>query len=366
MSINSMSVLQYPIFEWSKVGMSNKVNIVACGGFGQNIMILFSEREVFRQLHEHLNLIALDTSPSNLKRFAGKPIDDVVTKILVPNVNGSGKYRAENYEQIVSMTTELVNSDQLSEGLTILISSGSGGSGAVTASELQQLLGDRGRPVLAMMLGTDEDATAVENTLKSVKTLQHKAGQGKKNFTLFYGSNRFPDPKDEKKTVIDEVKADTLFVTNLEDLVMVGHPTNEDLDSKDIYNWLNFPIKQTEPGTVRFLSLTSRRESEDFPTTGEAPITALSLLSKRGITPQFPEGAGWTTRGYVTEGLAFVDDVVEVQYQLFAGKSAKLTNQLEQTLKTFAGIQEKQAEAAAGDKLKTSEKDKVSDSGTFL
>lgn len=345
--------------------MSNKVNIVACGGFGENVLLLLSQREVFAQLKDNLNLFALDTSGSNLKRFAGTPLDALVKKILVPKADGSGKHRAENYEQIAALVTETVNGGW-DDGLTILISSCSGGSGAVIAGEAHEILSKRGKPILSMLLGTDEDGQALGNTIKTIKTYQHKAAQGTRNFAVFYGENRFEDPADSGKTIVDENRADEVFVTNLEDLIMVGHEGNEDLDSKDIYNWLNFPIAQKEPGAIRFVSLVSRKEDEDFATDGEVPMSALSLLAKRGIVPQYVEGTGYSTRGFVAADLAFSGGIVEVQYQLFSGKSAKLANLLGQKQKTFAAIQAKQEEAAAGDQIKKHVDDNVSEGGTFL
>lgn len=345
--------------------MSRKVNVLACGGFGTNILLQLIQRPIFESLKDNVNLIALDTSLSNLKRFAGNPLESSIKQVLVQNADGSGKHRAENYEAITTMVTDLVNSGH-GDGLTIIIASGSGGSGPVIAGEAQDVLTKRNKPVLHMMLGTDEDAQALGNTIKSIKTLQHKAAQGTKNYTLFYGENRVPDPKDPTKTIVDEQAADELFVTNLEDLIMVGHPDNQDLDSKDIYNWLNYPIQQTEPGAIRFLSLISRKENEDFPTDGEVPMSALSLLAKRGVVPQYAEGTGYSTRGFVAPELAFSGNVVEVQYQLFSGKSAKLANLLAQKQKTFADIQQRQAEAAAGDQIKKSATDNVSETGTFL
>lgn len=339
--------------------MTRKVNILACGGFGSNILLQLMQRPIFDLLKDNLNLHALDTSQSNLKRFAGNPHEALIKKHLVANADGSGKHRAENYEAITTMVNELVNTGEI-EGLVIIISSASGGSGAMFAAEAQDVLVQRKKPVVSMILGTDEDSQALGNTVKTVKTYQHKAAQGTKNFAMFYGENRNADG------VIDEKAADETFVTNLEDLIMVGHKDNEDLDSKDIYHWLNFPIQQSEPGAIRFVTLVSRKEEEVFPADADVPVSSLSLLAKRGITPQFVEGTGYSTRGFVAPALAFSGGVVEVQYQLHSGKAAKLANLLVQRQKTYTDIAARQAESAAGDVIKRGSNDVVGDSGAFL
>lgn len=340
--------------------MARKVNLFACGGFGTNIMLLLLQRPVFEQLGDHVNLYALDTSQSNLKRFEGNPLNDKITKILVKNADGSGKHRAENYEAITGLVTDLVN-EGAGDGLNILIFSGSGGSGGIIGGELHDLLVQRNRSTLSMVLGTDEDKQALDNTVKTLKTLQHKASLGTRNFVVFWGNNRNAEGKTDSR------QADDMFVTNLEDLILVGHPGNEDLDTKDIHHWLNFPIQQEVPGTVRFLSLTSRTEDQDFEASlDDIPTSALSLLTKRGIDPQFPEGTGYSTRGYISSDLQFHGGVAEVQYQIFAGRTAKLAAQLQARQKHFEDIAAKAAEHAAGDAIRRSANDKVADTGTFL
>lgn len=339
--------------------MTRKINLFACGGFGTNIMLHMLQRPVFEQLGDHVNLFALDTSSSNLKRFEGDKRNDLIQKILVKNADGSGKHRAENYEAITGLVTDLVN-EGTGDGLNILIFSASGGSGGIIGGELMDLLTQRGRTVLGMVLGTDGSKQELDNTFKTLKTLQHKAGQGTRNYTVFWGGNRNSEGR------VDSRLADELFVTNLEDLIMVGHPGNEDLDTKDIHHWLNFPIQQETPGTVRFLSLISRKVDEDFAVEDDVPLSALSLLVQRGIDPQFPEGTGYGTHGYVAGDLRFQGDVAEVQYQIFSGRTAKLAAQLQARQKQFADIAAKAAEHAAGDQIKLNPNDKVAETGAFL
>lgn len=350
--------------------MTRKVNILACGGFGQNMMLALSTRPLFESIKDSLNLVAFDTSESNLKRFAGSAIEKQVKKVLVEKADGSGKRRAENHEAITAVATDFVNDNGVENGLVIIVSSASGGSGSKFADDLHELLAKRGHRVISMILGTDEDSEALGNTVKTIKTYRHKASLSDKNFAMFYGQNRFPVEGEEGKTYIDEARADELFVTNLEDIIMIGHPGNDTLDTMDQLRFLNYRTDAEGglkgQGQLRFLSLISRGEKEDFPDDEDAPVSALSLLSKRGVTPQFPTGTGYSTRGYLSEGLTFTHDTVEVQYQLFSGRTGKLANQLAKQQKLYDDIQAKQAQASSGDEIKRSERDELSESGSFL
>lgn len=337
--------------------MSRKTSLFACGGFGTNMMhrLLTQSSGAAEQ---SLELFALDTSESNLKRFADLSANERIHKHLVPKADGSGKHRAENYPAIVSLVEDVVNAGT-GDGLHILVYSASGGSGAVIGGELHQALVKRGRSVVSMILGTDASLTDLENTEKTLKTLLHKAGQGTRNYAVFYGSNRQPDGS------LSQAAADELFQVNLEDLILLGHPDNQDLDSKDIYHWLNYPINQQTPGTVRFVSLVARSGNaveEDE----EVPVATLSLLAKRGQDPLTIDGVGYTNYGYLSPNLTFSDHVTEVQYQLYAGKSAKLLNQLAGQVTKSKTIAEKAREASAGDSFKQQANDNVSESGTFL
>lgn len=346
--------------------MTAKVNILACGGFGQNIMLLLAKRASFKDLAPALSLHAFDTSKSNLKRFAGTEIESTVTKHLVEGVDGSGKLRAENHEAITQLAIDTVNSGSIEDGLCIIVSSASGGSGSKFADDLHEQLAKRGRRVISMILGTDEDAEALGNTLKTIKTYRHKASLGDKNFVMFYGQNRFPVEGEEGKTYIDEALADELFVTNLEDILMIGHPDNNTLDTADQLRFLNYRNGSEDKGQLRFLSLVSRTAEQDFPTDEDVPVSALSLLAKPGITPQFPMGTGYSTRGVLGSSLGFAEGVVEVQFQLFSGRTGKLANQLDKQQKLYDTIQAKQAQNSSGDDFKRSDKDKVSESNAFL
>lgn len=340
--------------------MSRKINVIGCGGFGQNTMLAMVKRQFFPLVKDHVKLFAIDTSPANLRKYAEADLSDLVSCHLVPKADGSGSFRGENNEAIEKLVKDLVNSNEIPEGIVIVVASASGGSGAVIAGELLEQLSMRGRSVFGMLLETDEDDTKVNNTLKTVKTLQHKASRGNRNLTCFWENNRDEEGRTKKS------KADGIFLENLENLIAIGHPQMEALDSKDIHHFLNYPIRSTEPGELRFLSIRQRGDDENFEETTDVPLAVLSLFPTEGIDADLPRGVGYSTHGVLPSSLDFTDDRVETQYIITGARVAKLVNHLETTIKEYETIRQQQAERAAGNQIRRSDKDVVSDSGTFL
>lgn len=340
--------------------MSRKINILACGGFGQNIMMAMVQRKFFPLLADDIKLFALDTSSANLRKYEEAELTELVSVHLVPKADGSGAFRGENNEAITTMVGELVNSGKIPEGICIVISSASGGSGAMIAGDLIQMLSDRGRSVFGMFLETDEDDQRVNNTLKTVKTLRHKAAQGTAHYSVFWQNNR----NDEGRT--QKAHANAIFLESLENFIAIGHPMMDILDTKDIHHFLQYPIKTNNPGEVRFISVRQRTDGELFEESNDVPLSILSLLTRNDLDSDFPRGVGYTTYGVLPKGLDFTDDRVETQFLISAGKVAKLANHLESTIKEYEKIRQEQEAAQAGNQIRTSDKDVVSDTGSFL
>lgn len=338
--------------------MTRKINIIACGGFGQNIMLGMMKRDFFPQLEKNLALYALDTSKANLRKY-----EDIETKVachLVPQADGSGKFRGENHESISTMVNDLVNSGVIEPGLDIVIFSASGGSGGVIGADMMEALTRKGRSVVGMALETDEDFQALTNTFKTVKTLQHKASQGTRNFTVYWSNNR------DGNGNINSSMVNQFFLETLENLIAIGHPSMARLDTRDIHNWLNYPINSSEPGELRFLTVQQRGKDESFAEVEDIPLSALSLLDQEDLDPQFPMGVGYSTHGILPDNLAFTGDRIETQYLIFGRRVAKLANHLDAKIKEIEKLRKQQAERDAGNTIRSSKDDVVSDTGQFL
>ena len=178
-----------------------------------------------------------------------------------------------------------------------------------------------------------------------------------KHFTVFYGSNRQHDGKVSSKA------ADESFLTALDDLITLGHPEMESLDTKDVQNWIQPPTEAE--GNIRLLSILTRKGDQEVEA-GEVPISTLSIVSNQGQDPLIIPGTLYSAHGVLPKSLRFAGGVDEIQMQIFAGRGAKLVGVIEGQLKNYKKLAEDAAKAAAGDNIKVSDTDKVTDTGTFL
>lgn len=335
------------------------VTLLLCGGFGTNIGLEFIQRPGFELSKEHTEVAVIDTSRSNLKRFSELEKEGKVRTHLVNGADGSGQFRAENNDQIAQLVESLIN-EGLGQGLVIVVYSGSGGSGAMAGPEAHQLLVERGRSVISVVLGNDTTAHATSNTWKTIMTLANKAAAGNKNYSLYFAQQR-----DAKTGKVDMKTTDAEFLSVLDDLITIGHIDNGDLDTKDIYYWLNYPMNQESPGTLRFLELVNRTGEAEVPNEPDnVPSSVLSLLKERGQSPLVPEGTGIVYYGYLPSDIKF-ENSTEVQFQLYAGRSQKLVAELQRREADLKSIAEKAAQSAAGD-IKPITSGNVTDRGTLL
>lgn len=339
--------------------MSRKLNVIVTGGFGQNILYALMKKESFPLIKDQIKLFALDTSDKNFGKFRKENMDDAITLRTVDGADGSGSFRGENNEALTLMVKNFVESGDLEDGLTIVVSSASGGSGAMAAGDVLQFLVAKGRSVLGMFLETDEDDTKVNNTLKTVKSLRAKAAMGKGHFNIFWDRNRGTDKKVKKSA------ADNVFLEALEDLIMIGHPDMDKLDSMDIKNFLNYP-RGSEKGEVRFLTIKRRNKDQQFEEDADVPLAVLSLLRSAGVDQDLARGVGYSTHGILPDSLDFSEDREEIQFQLRGGRLLKLTNELEATIKEYDKIRIQAEEKAIGNDIKVGDDEKQDDNGNFL
>lgn len=341
--------------------MSRKINVIVTGGFGQNILYALMKKESFPLIQDNLKLFALDTSDKNFAKFRKEELAESITLKTVDGADGSGSFRGENNEAITLMVKNFVESGELEEGTVIVVSSASGGSGAMAAADVMQFLVAKGRSVIGMFLETDEDDTKVNNTLKTVKTLRAKAKLAKGHFNVFWDRNRGGDKK------VRKADADKVFLEALEDLITIGHPDMDKLDTMDIKNWLGYPrIPEGGEGEVRFLSIVRRNKDADFEHSDDVPVAVLSLLRSQSVDQDLARGVGYSTHGILPEKLDFSDDREEIQFQLRGGRLAKLANELEATIKEYDKIRTQQEKTAIGNDIKVGEDEAQDDNGNFL
>jgi cell division GTPase FtsZ len=141
----------------------NNVTIYASGGAGINIV--GSLPQAGDQGLAKAMCYAIDTSKSNLRdsKFSADNL------YLFPDVDGSGKVRAENHVLIAKNTKSILQKFKPS-AFNIVVSSGGGGSGGVIAGSIVSELMSEDIPVISIVIGSTNSQIEVDNTIKTLKT----------------------------------------------------------------------------------------------------------------------------------------------------------------------------------------------------
>lgn len=235
-----------------------KLRIYGCGGAGINISKMFKDMNDIPAAAT-ITPTYIDSSMSNVS-------DDINPKdtFILENVDGSGKVRKENSTEIQAVIKKILNAHKPHD-MNVVVFSASGGSGSVFGPLIMSELMERGETVVGVVIGSHESNISTTNTLKTLKTLESIAGLRKRPAVVFYeqlsGSRGACD---------EQVK---LAISALS---VMASKKNLELDSKDIFNWVNYDrVTDLEPR----LSLLDIVLDTDESLFTDAPISVLSILN---------------------------------------------------------------------------------------
>lgn len=237
-----------------------------------------------------VELAYIDTSRSNLPNGV-----DPNLVFVLEGVDGSGKVRAENHVEIGRNIRNVIQQHEPGD-LNVVVFSASGGSGSVFGPLVIGELIDRGQPVLAIVIGSDESNITAKNTLNSLKSLQAIA-EKKGVATVF---SYLHNERTTKRSSID-VRARYLLST----LAMLASRRNHALDTKDLSHFLNFSKVTTVGPQMALLHVYDNPADVDA---ASNPIAIASLMSD-------PDQAGYTitpeyeTTGYPLEAIESFDQL---------------------------------------------------------
>lgn len=208
----------------------HSVSIYNVGGCGLNQGRAF-EAKFTEAKSAELNTVPpsvfyVDTSSSNLRRSG---IDQERT-YLFDDMDGSGKLRAENHREISKRIPNLLQAFQPST-FNIVISSAGGGSGAVIAHSLIKELRKQELPVVLILIGTTASLIEINNSVKTLKSLDKMAHDDDLPIVCFYLENT---PNAGRQAV------DAAALEALVSLVALFAGAHEELDSADLKHWLKF------------------------------------------------------------------------------------------------------------------------------
>jgi hypothetical protein len=205
-----------------------KLRVYACGGGGVNIGYLL---EKYRGLKEpgfaELDVVYIDTSRSNIKAEIKEE-----NIYLIPDVDGSGKIRAENHLAIAGCARNILQ--QFKPGdLNVVLSTAAGGSGSVIAPLLASELLAADAPLIAIAIGSTDTTLEAENTYKTLLSYESISKIRSAPIVLYYEQNN------EKLNRVGVNNSISLFITKL---TMLASRENAELDTRDIRNWLRFDV----------------------------------------------------------------------------------------------------------------------------
>ncbi|QVD49114.1 hypothetical protein LUCX_44 [Xanthomonas phage vB_XciM_LucasX] len=208
----------------------------------------------------------LDTSRSNLPVNVNE--DNL---FLIEDVDGSGKVRAENHQEISRSIKAMIQKHTPGD-LNVVAFSASGGSGSVIGPLVMTALAEAGHPVVGLVIGSEESAITSKNTLNTLKSLDNMSRKKGLPLVISYAHNSADTPR-------SKVDNDCRFL--LASLAVLASRQNRELDTKDLANWINFPkVTSVEP---QLSLLHVYRKAEDVDA-ASSPISVASLLK----TPDDP------------------------------------------------------------------------------
>jgi hypothetical protein len=154
---------------------------------------------------------------------------------LYENLDGSGKFRAQNYEQIQAGIPEILHTFPPGD-VSVVVHSGAGGSGSVIGPLLAKKLKEKGHVVIVLMVGSKASRIDAMNTVKTIYSYENIARNCETPLTMYYRTNS----KDTPQTKVDAAMSTTLVL-----LSALFSGSNRKLDSADLKNFIDY-TKVTE------------------------------------------------------------------------------------------------------------------------
>ncbi len=256
-----------------------KIRLFACGGFGTNIGAFFDQQDLQTPGYSQLLPAYIDTSRSNLNK-AGISQENT---FILDDVDGSGKVRTENHGDIAKNVRNVLQKFPPMD-FNIVLFSGAGGSGSVFGPLILAELLSRGLPVVAIVVGADESTISANNTLKTLKSLEGIAQKQQLPVVMYYRQN-------EAVTKRSDIDADCQMVIAY--LSLLNSKQNDELDSKDIQNWVQFTKTTSAGPRLARLLVTDNLGADEV----ADPIAIASLLGSPD-DPSYKTVPEYSTVGY--------------------------------------------------------------------
>lgn len=269
------------------VQTKGRVRLYAAGGCGINIG---SQMEKNRNTCEvgfaSLDIVYIDTSKSNLN-----PSIDPQNCYLIDGLDGSGKIRSENHQEISERIRAILHQFKPAD-LNIVLSSAAGGSGSVIAPLLTSELLESEAPTIVLAVGSADTRLECENTLKTIKSYEAIARMRSAPVTMAYVQN---------SQTTSRVEADAVLISMTMALCALFSRENKEMDSRDLFNWLRFHrVTSFEP---QLAALTMVENKNTFDMNGLGNVISVATLAKEGAVTALASMPEYQCVGYVPDGI---------------------------------------------------------------
>ena len=223
-----------------------KITVYACGGTGINVvknLDCHSDSEVFAALE----LCFIDTSRSST---TGGVVNDgnffQIRNLEDTELDGSGRVRGENAEAIVSRVREILNTFKPGD-VSIVVSSGGGGSGSTIAPAITNELVQRGNLVIPVMIGSAGTRRELLNTLGTIKSYLASAINNETPIPMVYVENT-------ARSTRGEINSQVNVIISL--LALLFSRQNKGLDTKDLSHWLHYSkVAKQHPAGIAYIGV---------------------------------------------------------------------------------------------------------------
>jgi hypothetical protein len=275
--------------------MQGVINIYGCGGCGIS-QVSKLEREANADLapgYASMKLYYLDTSKSDL--VAGLDRDrifmlgDHAKGLTEEEIEGSGSVRSANNKLIKPMVPKILHAFKPSNDLNIVVSSGSGGSGAVFAAHLVEELLKSGKSVIVIMVTSIDTQIAVSNSIKSIQTYARIASSNERPVVCSHWQN-------------DDITSMAVVDAGVAELIsrlrVLYSRQNRKLDKQDLANVLNYTeTTSADPKLVYFDVEDGVVDQED----GVDPIAVATLVNEGSEDTKYHTKVEYHPVGYIPE-----------------------------------------------------------------
>ncbi len=256
-----------------------KIRLFACGGFGINIGSFFDKQDLNTPGYSQIHPAYIDTSRSNLNK-AGLSQENT---FILEDRDGSGSKRTENYGDISKNVRNLLQKFSPLDFNIVAFSAG-GGSGSVFGPLIVSELLSRKLPVIAIVVGGDESTIRAHNTLKTLKSLEGIAQKTQLPVVMYYRQN-------DATARRSDIDADCHAVIAC--LSLLNSKQNDELDSKDIQNWVQFTETTSAGPRLARLMVVDNLGADEV----ADPIAIASLLGSPD-DPSYKTVPEYSTVGY--------------------------------------------------------------------